>query len=272
VENITFLAQSLTVSSAGYAVRILVGGIVVMACLLLIASATHNRFQFTKKSHFTGIAAVSISVIVALLLVHLALLSSSSESGIERRVARLSLVACDQQIPLNFGSNLSDFGGDGRHKIYNGGQLEFLGYRTNDREDVSLNSFFRSVGGGISANILTLPFTKSTESDLANSLTLKQFIRTNPVGGQYLELVSGNACNVTPSMVSVFVYSYDEASKYYEVQRLAAPDTYIISSATKKYQDCIVVIYGNPTTQTNLRCGDYPLADQIKIKALGAGQ
>lgn len=259
----TFFGQTLSASVAEYSVRILIGAILTGGIVLLTASVTHHRYHFTKKTFYTLLSGITVATTAALVIVHVMAMTSSDQSSIEKRQARFVISVCEQQFPILSNDFLSSASGTARQKIFEDGRFEYLGYVTDPARDVSLGSFFQAFGGSINASLITLPYPESVESRLANSAGLAQFIKTNPLGERYLEIQSGSACDIFPSMVSVFVYKYSEATNSYTKTRLTQPESYIVSTQPVKTMDCVVVIYGHPAEDTNLRCGDYPDADRV---------
>jgi uncharacterized membrane protein len=266
------IASAMTNDISSYSVRILLGAIVLIALVLVFASYLHHRYHFTKKAFFTIIATISVGTMTALLVSHALLISSTQNATVERRSARMVINVCDQQVPISSDQPLLASVGNGRQRVTENGRLEYLGYTIDPIEDVSIGSFFTAMGAGINANMMTIPYPREVEQSLADSVTLAQFIRSNPLGEQYLELQSGNSCTVYPSMISVYVYRYDEATSMFTQQRLVQPETYVISDQPEDRTDCIVVTFGNPSERTDLRCGDYPALGTIKFETSnGAG-
>lgn len=266
---VTNFGQTLSVSVAEYSVRILVGAIVVSGLIILLASTLHHRYHVTKKAFYTLISGVVVATTAAFVVIHMIAMSGSEDASIERRQSRFVISVCEQQIPILSNDFLSSTAGSARQKVFEDGRFEYLGYVTEPERDVTLGSFFRVFGGSINASTMTLPYSSNTEARLANSATLAQFIKTNPIGDRYLEIQSGSSCDIFPSMISVFTYRYDESTDAFVQTRLTQPESYVISREERETMDCIVVIYGEPAETTNLRCGDYPDADRIQLKPAG---
>lgn len=264
--NITsiYFGQTLATTASEYTVRILIGSILAIALVLLFASPLHHRYHFTKKGFFGILTAITLTTTIAFVLIHSLAMSGSEAGSVERRQARIALSVCDQQIPILSEDLLSSSAGSARQKIFDDGTLEYLGYVTDPVKDVSLGAFFQAFGGGISSSVMTLPYSEKLESRLTDSTTLAQFIRTNPLGQRYLELQSGSACSIYPSMISVFTYQYSPEKNMFIQTRLTQPEYFVLSKEPKDTMDCIVVIFGDPSSTTNLRCGDYPDADRIE--------
>jgi len=258
--------QTLSTTVSEYSVRILVGAIIVSGLIIFLASTLQHRYHFTKKAFFTLISGIVIATTAAFGLIHLTAMNESESGSIERREARFVISVCEQQIPILSSDLFSSATGSARQKVFDEGRFEYLGYVTDPERDVSLGSFFQAFGGSINASVMTLPYPKGVESRLANSATLAQFIKTNPIGERYLELKSGSSCDIFPSMISAYTYRYDAPKNAYEQARLTQPENFVISSKDRETMDCIVVIYGEPSESTNLRCGEYPDADRITTK------
>ena len=257
-------ATTLTETSANYSVRILVGSVLVLFGVLFIASLVHHRYHYTKKAFFGVLGSIVVAATAGLLVVNIQLLASSENGGIERRSSYIAFNFCDQQLHILPNQILSTAAGNGRQIIYTDGRMEYFGNVTNPSGEQALGPMIRAVGGSLSSNILTFPYPKEVEDTLSNTTTLAQFIRTNPLGERYLELQSGASCDTIPSMVSVYVYRFDEEEDKFVLKRLVQPETYIPSS--QKNKDCIVVYFGKPSQSTLLRCGDYPAITEITQK------
>lgn len=270
ISNI-FFGQTIAATASGYAVRILIGSILAIGLILVLATPIHNRYHYTKKTFFTLISSIVVASTIAFVLIHTYAMSGSSANAIEKKQARITMSVCGQQIPIISEAILSSSIGTARQKIFEDGHMEYLGYVTDPARDTSLGSFFQAFGGSINSSVMILPYSPALESKLTDSATLAQFIRTNPIGERYLELQSGSSCTIYPSMISVFVYQYSSESNEYARIRLTQPESYIMSDQPSETSDCIVVIFGDPAQETNLRCGDYPNADRIAKKIpLGA--
>jgi hypothetical protein len=257
-------ATTLAETSANYAVRILVGSVIVLFGVLFVASIIHHRYHYTKKAFFGVLGSIIVAATAGLLVVNIQLLASSENGGIERRSSYITFNVCDQQLHVLPNQILSSAAGNGRQRIYTDGRMEYVGNVTNPSGELALGPMIRAVGGTINSNVLTFPYPKELENEVSNSTTLAQFIRTNPVGERYLELQSGASCETVPSMVSVFVYRFDDEENMFVLKKLVQPETYIPSS--NKNKDCIVVVFGKPTQTTLLRCGDYPSLGDITQK------
>ena len=258
-----YLAQSLSITASQYAVRVMIGSILAVFVLMWVASYAHHRYHFTKKAFYGVLATIVASTTTVLLIININLLAASSSNSIERRSGHIVFDICKQQVPIRSGQLFSDSVGNGRQKIFENNRIEYNGYVTDVPADLSLGAFIQAAGGTLSSNVLTLPYSKEVESELAGSAILAQFSRTNPMGERYLELQSGTSCDVYPSMLSVFVYRYNESTDSYTQERLSQPDRYVLSPQSIENGDCIVVIFGDPSEKTTLRCGDYPDADKI---------
>lgn len=248
---------------ADYSVRVLIGCFIALFVIIMVASLIHHRFHFTKKAFFTLIAAISVSTAVALFISHLALLASTENFGLERRTARIRFDVCGQQVPVYSNQALVKSLGNGRQIVMEEGRLIYLGYTVDPVQDASLGAFFRAMGAGINSSTMTLPYSTSAKNDVSDAASLAQFERTNPLGEPYLELKNGEACNLSPSMINVFVYRYSEADQMYYQERVSLPDQLVLSAQPENREDCIVVIYGDPLQTTNLTCGDYPQNGKI---------
>lgn len=242
-----------------YAVRIMLGGIVAIIGILLFATPLHQRYRYTKKTFFGMISTIVITVTIALVATHIALISKSANGTITRRYGQMSIFACGQQVEIAPTSVLSATSGDGSYSFSSDGTLQYLGYQTNQDTDAALGSFYQAVGGSISSNVVTIPYDARTKHQLANHQQIDQFTKTNAAGEVYLELRSGEACSVIPDMVSIYVYRYNSGSKKYEKQRIIQhPEAYMFSSRPFATRDCVVVVYGNPKDATTLTCNGYP--------------
>ena len=257
-------ATTLAETSANYSVRILVGSVLVLFGVLCIASLVHNRFHYTKKAFFGALGSIIVAATAGLLVVNIQLLASSENGGIERRSAYITFNVCDQQLHVLPNQILSTASGNGRQQIYTNGRMEYFGNVTSPSEEMALGPMIRAAGGTLNSSVFTFPYPKELENDVSNSTTLAQFIRTNPLGERYLELQSGASCETIPSMVSVFVYRFDDEENKFVLKRLTQPETYIPSS--NKNKDCVVVMFGKPSQTTLLRCGDYPAISDITQK------
>jgi hypothetical protein len=238
--------------------------------LLVFAASFHHRYHFTKKAFFTVITCIILATTTALVVINLQLISSSEDSSITRMEGRMSVFACGQEIDILPSSSVfNQSSGDSRHRIYPDGRLEFLGYRTEPETDGSIGSFFKAIGGSISANAVALPYNDATAESIVNNATLARFVKTNPIGEKYLELRSGESCETTPSMVTVFIYEYSPSTHSFAQQRIIqTPEQYILTDKPFGEPDCVVVIYGQPDTKTNLTCTGYPDISQITTDPL----
>ena len=265
------LAQSLSDNLSQYSVRVLLGGILAIFAILVIASGIHNRYHFTKKAFYTVISAIILSATAALTLINIELIAGSEDGSITRLDGKLAVFACGQEIPiLPSSSLLNKSSGDSRHRIFPNGDLEFLGYRTSPETDGTLGSFFRSIGGSLSSNVIALPFNEATEKNIVNNVSLAKFVKTNPVGEKYLELRSGESCDTTPSMVNVFIYEYRPTVHNYSQQRvIITPEQFLLNSNPFSEPDCVVIVYGEPTSKTDLTCKGYPDANKIDVEFPG---
>jgi len=247
-----------------YAVRIMLGGIICVTAVLLLAAPLHKRYHFTKKTFFGTIATIIISVTFALLATHFALISQSQNGTISKRTAQLSIVACGQEIRIAPSTFFSSGAGSGSYSLRSNGMVQYLGYEQNPSEDGTLGSFFRSAGGSISSNVVTMPSSMNDNQKLTNGAVLNQFYRTNPQGETYIEMRSGESCSVTPSMITIFVYRYDPTTKKYETLRIIQnPERYSISNASLSEHDCIIVMFDDPKKNTLATCSGYPKRELI---------
>lgn len=263
---------SLSSSLSQYSVRVYLGGVVCILFILLIASGLHHRFKFTKRAFFGVISGIVLSVTATLLLINLQLINRSAEGGLTKKTGKMSIFVCGQELSIRPDSSLfTGSTGDSRHKVYPNGTLEYLGYSTEPSTDGSLGSFFRATGGSISSNVLAIPYNDQTASTAVNQATLTKFVKTNPIGEKYLELRSGEPCETTPSKVSVFVYEFNPNSKLFSKQRiLEFPEQYILSTRPTDEQDCLVIVYGDPMTDTELTCQGYPDISKVSTMKLEA--
>jgi hypothetical protein len=230
--------------------------------VVVIASFLHDRFHVTKKLFYSGLVSVIIATTLALLATHVVQIGSSKGS-ISRYEARLFLVACGQQIPFVPDSMFSRTAGSARFSIDASGRVVYQGYETDEEYDTSLTSFFNEVGGSISPNVLTLPYSMNTRGGIADSTRIEQFLRQNPGGGNYLEFRSGDACDTAPSMVSVYIYRYDPISKLYNQQRISQLSEYRLSGSNPDHQDCVVVMFDQPSIRTTFTCGGFPSEEML---------
>ena len=262
--SISFMG-TLSSSLSQYSVRVYLGGIVCILCILLVASVLHHRFKFTKRAFFGVISGIVLSVTATLLLINLQLISQSADNGLSKKTAKMSIFVCGQELSIRPESSLfASSSGDSRHKIYPNGSLEYLGYNTEPSTDGSLGSFFKAIGGSISSNVLAIPYNQQTAETSVNQAILTKFVKTNPIGENYLELRSGEPCETTPSKVNVFVYEFNPNSKLFSKQRiLEYPEQYILSDRPNDEQDCLVVTFGDPLTDTELTCKGYPDISQV---------
>lgn len=250
---------------ADYSVRVLLGGIGTVVVIMLIASSIHHRFHFTKKAFFTVVSGIILSVSASLLLINLKLLSVSDESSITSREGYLSIAACDQQIRIYPKSSLlAQSSGDAKHSVFPDGKMVFLGYRTDAILDGSLGGFFEAMGGSITTNSLALPLSAKTRESINSSSYLQKFIRTNPIGEEYLELRSGETCDTTPSMLSVFIYDYNPVTHEHIQKRIIGPpQEYLLSDNDFGKPDCVVVVFGEPSERTQFTCNGYPDINKV---------
>lgn len=248
-----------------FSVRVLLGGIASITLLLLFASTIHHRYRFTKKAFFTVLSGVILSVTVALLVTNLRLLQLSADGSLVRKTAKIQIIACEQQVRIvPEGGILNQSTGDASHQVFEDGTLQYIGYRTNERLDGSLGGFLQAMGGSITANSIALPLSSAMEDSISGNILLQKFVRTNPVGGKYLELRSGETCESTPSMVSVFAYEYSPTTHTYTQKRiLRTPEEYQFGDNQFGEPECIVVIFGEPMERTTQSCNGYPDANNI---------
>jgi len=267
------IAGSLSDDLSQYSVQVLVGGIVAMSILLVLASGLHHRYHFTKKAFYTVLSCIVLAVTTTLLIININLITASDDGAIAHLEGRLSVFACGQEVsilPSNALFNQSS--GDSRHRIYPNGELEFLGYKTQPETDGSIGSFFQEIGGSVSSNIVALPYNDATAQSIVNDTALSKFVKQNPLGDKYLELRSGESCGSTPSMVNIFVYRYNSSNHSFVQERIIkSPEQYILTEKAFDEPDCIVIIYGEPDTRTDLTCRGYPesskiISDQLEIK------
>lgn len=263
--NLHFAALALSEVLSQYSVRILLGGIVAVFGLLIFASHVHHRFHFTKKAFYSSIAFVVLACTSALMIINIQLITNSEDGAITRLSGNMSVFACGLEIPIQPNNSfLNQSSGDSRHKVFSNGKIEFLGYRTEPETDGTLGAFFRSIGGSVSANIVALPFGESISDDIANNVALAKFVKTNPLGEKYLELRSGESCNDTPSMVNVFVYEHSPTLQSFKQTRITtSPEKYLLTDKRFSEPDCIVIVFGNPSQQTDLTCRGYPASNKI---------
>jgi len=217
---------------------------------------------------------IILAVTTALTVININLITTSEDGAITHLEARLSVFACGQEIPiLPSNSLLNQSSGDSRHRIYPNGNLEFLGYRTEPKTDGTLGAFFNAIGGSVSSNIIALPFNNATAKSIVNDTTLNRFVKQNPLGEKYLELRSGESCGTTPSMVNVFVYGYNSGTHSFVQERiLKSPEQYILTNEPFDEPDCIVIVYGEPDTRTDLTCRGYPESSKIIKDKLEGGK
>ncbi len=268
------IANSLSEDLSQYSVRVLVGGIVAVTVVLALASGLHHRYHFTKKAFYSVLMCIILAVTTALAVINIKLVTSSDDGAIAHLEGRISVFACGQEVSiLPSNSLLNQSSGDSRHRIYPNGNLEFLGYRTEPETDGSLGSFFNAIGGSISSNIVALPFNDATAKSIASHTALSKFVKQNPLGEKYLELRSGESCGATPSMVNVFVYGYNSGTHSFVQERiLKSPEQFLLTDKPFDEPDCIVIVYGEPDTQTNLTCRGYPEASKIVKDQLEGGK
>jgi hypothetical protein len=243
-----------------FSVRVLLGGIVSITFVLLLASAIHHRYHFTKRAFFTVLSGIIISATIALIAVNLRLMQLSVDGSLTSKNAYLQIIACEQEISIiPEGGVLSQSSGDASHQIYEDGRLQYIGYLTDERLEGSLGGFMQALGGSITANSISIPLSSAMEDAVSGSILLQKFVRTNPVGEKYLDLRSGEACESTPSMVSVFSYEYSPTTHSYTQKRiLRSPEEYQFSENRFGEPACIVVIFGEPSERTTKNCNGYP--------------
>jgi hypothetical protein len=248
-----------TSSLPNYMVRIMLGGIAGIVAVLLFAAPLHKRYHYTKKTFFSMICVIVISVTAAMIFTQSALISKSENGAINRRTGQMALFACDQQISIRPNSLLSSTAGNGSYSVTSDGYISFLGYETEPTVDATLGSFFQAIGGSISSNVATIPLNRGSRALLTNSSSLDQFSKTNILGETYLELRSGESCSVTPSMLSIYVYSYNPQSRKYEIRKIIQhPELYVLNDRTYDKRDCIVLVFGDPRENLKSTCNGYP--------------
>ena len=247
-----------------YAVRIMLGGAICVIAILVFSAPLHKRYHFTKKSFFGLISTLILSVTLALVATHVALISQSQNGTISRQIGQLSVVACGQEIEISPSSRFSSSAGSGSYSISSNGTMQYLGYERDVAQDGTLGSFFQSAGASISSNVVTLPYGSATRQKLTNDTTLGQFSRINPLGENYLELRSGESCSIAPSMVSIYVHHYDVATKKYETKHLIQhPEQYVLSDMPSDQRDCIVVVFDDPKNGASSTCKGYPESELL---------
>lgn len=243
-----------------YAIRIMLGGAICVIAILVLSAPLHKRYHFTKKSFFGLVSTLILSVTIALVATHIALISQSQNGTITRRIGQLSVVACGQEIEISPNSRFSGSAGSGSYSIASDGMMQYLGYERDVAQDGTLGSFFQSAGGSISSNVVTLPYVSAT----TNSAEVSQFSRVNPLGESYLELRSGESCSITPSMVSIYVHHYDVGTKKYETKHIIQhPEQYIISDVRENQRDCVIVVFNDPKDRSSSTCQGYPSAELL---------
>jgi hypothetical protein len=254
-----------------YAVRVLVGGVAATVVLLFVASTLHHRYHFTKKMFFTVLCGIIISTTVALVVINLRLIQLADNGSISRRTGYLNIVACSQTlgiVPQN--GILAQSAGDATHQIYPNGELSYLGYRTNERADGTLGGFFQALGGTIASNVIALPLTPEMQEQIVTNQDLTKFVQTNPLGEKYLELKSGDSCDTSPSMLSIFLYEYSPSTHSFVQKRvLRNPEEYMLSDNDFGQPDCVVIVFGEPSERTDITCRGYPnIADVTYAEAI----
>jgi hypothetical protein len=260
----TFFGLVTASSLPNYAVRIMLGGIVAILAVLLFAAPLHKRFHYTKKTFFGMICTIVISVTAAMIFTHAALISQSSNGSLNRRTGQLAVFACGQEIAIRPHSAFSSTAGTGSYSVAPSGDMEYLGYATDTKTDATLGSFFKAIGGSISSNIATIPFGPSAKALLTNVTTLDQFSKTNNDQESYLELRSGEACTSSPSMLSIYVFTYDAETKSYVQQKIIQhPELYVLNDRKYDQRDCVVIVFGDPKEGRNLTCHGRPATTNI---------
>lgn len=260
-----FVAGSLSDDLSQYSVRVLIGGIVAVAVVLMLASGLHHRYHFTKKSFYAALSCIILAVTATLTIINVNLIVESEDAAIVHLEGRLSVFACGQEVSiLPSNALLNQSSGDSRHRIYPNGELEFLGYKTQPETDGSIGSFFQAIGGSVSSNIVALPYNDATARSIVNDTALSKFVKQNPLGEKYLELRSGESCGTTPSMVNIFVYRYNTSNHSYVQERIIkSPEQYVLTEKAFDEPDCVVIVYGEPDTRTDLTCRGYPDSSKI---------
>lgn len=268
-----FAVLALSDDLSQYSVRVLLGSILAIFGLLVFASQIHHRYHFTKKAFYGAITFVVLASTTALTVINIRLITNSDDGAITRLSGKMSVLACGTEIPILPSNTLfNQSSGDSRHRVFPNGKLEFLGYRTAPESDGTLGAFFRSIGGSISANVIALPFNESTNEEVSSSAALTRFVKTNPLGEKYLELRSGEPCDDTPSMVNVFVYEYSSTLHSFAQSRIVTtPEQYTFTDQHFSEPDCIVIVFGSPSSSTELTCRGYPDADKIEKKSPAEG-
>lgn len=254
----TFATQ-LIGSLPQYMTKVMIVAFGVLFLLLAFAAPLHKRYHFTKKHFYTTITAIIFSVTVALIVGNIVLITNSSQNGLSRRYGSIYVSACGQSVEILPQNRYSASAGNGTYTINTDGTMQYLGYMQPGTYDASLGSFFNGIGGALSANVVTLPLGAKQQREIDSSLQLSQFVKSNILGESYLELRSGEACTLAPSMVNIYVYSYTASSDSYERAKLTQhPENYVLSDQTFAHRDCVVVFFGEPREAGGIDCQGYP--------------
>lgn len=257
-----FFGQTIITSASNYSVRIMTGAILLLLATVFLSSVLHKRYHYTKKTFYGFISGAVLATTALLVLIHTALIAASPERSMQARSADMHVVVCDQKIlfaPPFLNSSI----GTSRQRVYPDGRLVYLGYVSDPAKELTLNSFFRQLGGSINGTVMTLPAGVVDMDAIANKKTLTQFERRDPAGQAYYEIASGSSCDNYPSMINVYRYRYDEQSAMFLQERIAQPENLVISSMSGEKRDCIVVVYGDPRPSTNIRCGEHPTTYKV---------
>lgn len=257
-----FIATITNASATQLSIRVLLSAIAATAIVLVFSSYLHRRYHFTKKGFFTLLSGIAISSMLGLLMVIAALAMATPSKSLTRREARLAISVCDQQLMIQPTLAFAESSGSSTQKMYPDGRVEFVGF-AKDAKQFTLASILEANGGSLSASHITLPYPPQLEESLSKATDLAQFVRTTPTGLRYIEMQTGSACELFPSMVRAFVYRYERSIDKFVLYQLTQPEMYALPESTGRQADCIVLVYGDPKASLTQRCGDYPKRSQI---------
>lgn len=244
--------------------RTLLGGIAALLVVFLIAVPLHSRFHFTKKHFYSSIVLIvtGVSFLLALPFIQGWQQAGSGQKHIE---AYLDIYVCDQKLPIGAASPLYNATGDTKHKVFSDGRAVFSGF-VDDERDKTLGSFFRAMGGSLSNATLAIPYSSLEDLSSTNERIIETFTKSNPLGEEYLELRSGDACSTAiPSKLEVYVYRYDTSLGRYTVMHIQDSTTNYIISDTPDKPDCIIITFDEPSQTTTLTCSSHPARSELGV-------